>query len=55
MDVVVVIEKKALLDPEGKATLAADITDALRDVITSPDDLIRIVFRAGAPQGRESA
>jgi len=55
---IVVIEKKASLEPAVKAELAAEITDVLRTVIKSPDDLISVVFhdlpadntfRAGVP------
>jgi phenylpyruvate tautomerase PptA (4-oxalocrotonate tautomerase family) len=55
---VVIVEKKASLDPGVKAKLAAEITGVLNDVIKSPDDLISVVFhdvpndstfRAGVP------
>jgi len=55
---IVIIEKRAALDAEVKAELAAEITDVLRTVINSPDDLISVVFhdlpaestfRAGVP------
>lgn len=55
---VVVVEKKASLAPSTKAKVAEEITDVLRTVIKSPDDLISVVFhdlppdstfRAGVP------
>src|SRR5882757_9380438 len=55
---IVIVEKKASLDAEVKTQLAAEITEVLRTVIQSPDDLISVVFhdlpaestfRAGVP------
>ena len=55
---IVIIEKKASLDAGMKTQLAAEITEVLRTVIKSPDDLISVVFhdlptestfRAGVP------
>lgn len=47
---IVVVEKRASLSPEVKAELAAGITDALRTVIPSPDDLISVVFHDLPPE-----
>jgi phenylpyruvate tautomerase PptA (4-oxalocrotonate tautomerase family) len=47
---IVVIEKRASLSAQVKADLADGITDALRTVIKSPDDLISVVFHDLPPE-----
>jgi phenylpyruvate tautomerase PptA (4-oxalocrotonate tautomerase family) len=47
---VIQVENRAALTGEIKAKLASEITDAVREVIHSPMDLISVVFHDLAPE-----